>query len=80
MGLSIHYSGNIISREMIDSLIEEVSDISKTLGWQSHAFNDEDIKGGSFATEKSEPVFLTFNPDGRILSPFNIIVKTFMMM
>ena len=75
MGLSIHYSGNILSREMIDPLIEEVSDISKIMGWEFHVFNDEDIKGVSFAPKKSEPVFLTFNPDGKILSAFNIICK-----
>ena len=75
MGLSIHYSGEIISREMIDPLIEEVSDVAKTVGWVSYVFNDEDVKGVSFAPEKSEPVFLTFNHDGRILSPFNIICK-----
>ena len=72
MGLSIHYSGYILDREMLDSLIEEVSDVSKTLGWSSHVFNDKNIKGVSFAPEKSEPVFLTFNPDGRMISPLNI--------
>ena len=75
MGLSIHYSGYILNKEMLDPLIEEVSEVAKTVGWASHIFNDEDIKGVSFAPEKSEPVFLTFNPDGRILSPFNLICK-----
>lgn len=31
MGLSIHYSGYILKKEMLDSLIEEVSDVAKTL-------------------------------------------------
>lgn len=75
MGLSIHYSGNIRSREMIDLLIEEVSDVSKTLTWEFHVFNYDDIKGVSFAPKKSEPVFLTFNPDGKILWAFNIMCK-----
>ncbi|MEO8819242.1 MAG: hypothetical protein ABI267_09855 [Ginsengibacter sp.] len=60
---------------MINSLIEEVSDVAKTLGWSSYVFNNENIKGVSFAPGKSEPIFLTFNPDGRLLSPFNIICK-----
>ena len=60
---------------MLDSLIEEVSDVAKTVGWESHVFNDEDIKGVSFAPDKSEPVFLTFNPDGRMLSPINVMCK-----
>lgn len=75
MGLSIHYSGYILHKERLNSLIEEVSDVAKTLGWSSHVFNDENIKGVSFAPERSEPVFLTFNPEGRMLSPFNIICK-----
>lgn len=75
MGLSIHYSGKIISIEMLDPLIEEVSDVAKTLGWSSHVFNDKEIKGVSFAPEKSEPVFLTFNIGGRLLSPINIMCQ-----
>jgi hypothetical protein len=75
MGLSIHYSGYILKKEMLDPLIEEVSDVAKELGWTTHFFNNEHIKGISFAPEKSEPVFLTFNPEGRMLSPFNIMCK-----
>ncbi|MGN6341702.1 MAG: hypothetical protein ACTHML_12100 [Ginsengibacter sp.] len=75
MGLSIHYSGYILKKEMLDSLIEEVSDVAKTLGWTAYFFNDKNIKGVSFAPEKSEPVFLTFNSEGRMLSPFNIMCK-----
>ena len=75
MGLSIHYSGCILKEEMLDSLIEEVSDVAKTLGWTTHIFNDKNIKGVSFAAEGSEPVFLTFNAEGRMLSPINIMCK-----
>lgn len=75
MGLSIHYSGYILSKEMLDPLIEEVTDICKTFGWSTHTFDDDEIKGVSFAPEGSEPVFLTFNHEGRTLSPFNILVK-----
>jgi hypothetical protein len=75
MGLSIHYSGYILKEEMLDSLIGEVSEVAQTLGWKSHVIDDEDIKGVSFAPEGSESVFLTFNPDGRILSPINIMCK-----
>lgn len=38
MGLSIHYSGYILEKEMLDSLIEEVSDVAKTLGWKYSFF------------------------------------------
>jgi hypothetical protein len=75
MGLSIHYSGYIQNKDSLDSLIEEVTDICKTLGWYTHSFDDDEIKGVSFAPEGSEPVFLTFNHEGRTLSPINILVK-----
>lgn len=75
MGLSIHYSGYIINKQMLDPLIEEVTDICKTLDWKTHSFDDKDIKGVSFAPKGSEPVFLTFNEDGRTLSPINILAK-----
>jgi hypothetical protein len=75
MGLSIHYSGYIRDLKMLDPLIEEVRDICQTLQWRIHTFDDEDIKGISFAPEGSESVFLTFNMEGRTLSPINIIVK-----
>ena len=75
MGLSIHYTGYIQNKEMLDPLIEEVTDICKSLGWNTHSFDDDEIKGVSFAPKESEPVFLTFNHDGRTLSPTNILVK-----
>lgn len=65
MGLSIHYSGYILREELIDFLVEEVTD----------SFDDDEIKGVSFSPKGSEPVFLTFNKDGRTLSPINILVK-----
>jgi hypothetical protein len=75
MGLSIHYSGYILNKEMLNPLIEEVTDICKTLAWSTHSFDDKDIKGVSFAPEGSEPVFLTFNQEGRTLSPINLMAK-----
>lgn len=75
MGLSIHYSGYIFKKEMLDPLIDEVSEICKTLDWDSHVFEDDEIKGVSFAPKGSEPVFLTFNNAGRMLSPVSIIAK-----
>ena len=75
MGLSIHYNGYIFNKQLLDSLIEEVTDICKILKWQSHTFDNDEIKGVSFAPEGSEPVFLTFDHEGRLLSPWNIMVK-----
>ncbi|HUZ61650.1 MAG TPA: hypothetical protein VMU83_22930 [Hanamia sp.] len=64
MSLSIHYSGYFLKKEMLDPLIEEVTDICKSLNWESHTFDDDEIKGVCFAPERSEPVFLTFNKKG----------------
>jgi len=75
MGLSIHYSGNILNKDLLDPLIEEVTDICKTLNWRTNTFDNDEIKGVSFYPEKCEPVFLTFNHEGRTLSPVNIMVK-----
>lgn len=75
MGLSIHYSGNIRYKALIDPLIEEVKDICETLDWAPQTIDDEEIKGICFAPKGSEPIFLTFNSEGRMLSPVNIMVK-----
>jgi hypothetical protein len=71
----IHYSGYIRDRKLIDPLIEEVKDITQILNWSPQTIDDEEIKGICFAPKGCEPVFLTFNPDGRLLSPVNILVK-----
>ena len=75
MGLSIHYSGYIMKEEMLDPLIEEVADICQTLSWASHTFDDKNIKWICLSPKGSEPVFLTFNAEGRTLSPVHIIVS-----
>ena len=75
MGLSIHYTGYILNKDMLGPLIEEVTDICKSLNWESHTFDDDEIKGVCFAPKGSEPVFLTFNKKGRTLSPTNILIK-----
>ncbi|HEY5408859.1 MAG TPA: hypothetical protein VIJ92_17335 [Ginsengibacter sp.] len=74
MGLSIHYSGYIRSQALLDPLIEEVKDICETLEWAPQTFDDNEIKGICFAPEGSEPVFLTFNKNGRLLSLTNIMM------
>ena len=58
-----------------DWTLEEVKEISETLGWTSHVIDDKDLKGISFAPARSEAVFLTFDHNNRLLSPMNILVK-----
>ncbi len=75
MGLSIHYSGCIRNKQLLEPLIEEVEDICESFHWVSQTIDDDEIKGICFAPEGSEPIFLTFNNNGRLLSPVNIMVK-----
>lgn len=78
MGLSIHYSGNIISEELLNRLIEEVTDICKTLEWDTYFFdgyNDDGLKGIFFAPPGCEPVFLSFLPGGRMCSPVSLMTR-----
>ena len=75
MGLSIHYSGYILQADFIKPLTEEVVDICKDLEWKFHVIEDEEICGVVFSPKECEPISLTFNQDGRLLSPQNILVK-----
>ena len=69
MGLSIHYSGFIQHADLIKPLTEEVKDICTDLGWTVKILNEDEIDGVLFWPEKCEPISLTFNKDGRLLSP-----------
>lgn len=79
MGLTIYYSGSITSEELLEPLVEAVTDICKSLEWESTIFtgiNDEDqLRGICFSPEKSEPVFLTFIPGGRLCSPTSLMCR-----
>ena len=75
MGLSMHYSGFLRHKKLLDPLIEEVKEVSETLDWTTYIIDDKNLKGISFAPEGSEPVFLTFNHNNRLLSSMNILVK-----
>ena len=75
MGLSIHYSGQLQDREMLELLTEEITDICQSLEWKFQIIDDDEIKGVCFSPKGSEDVYLTFTPEGRLLSPINIITK-----
>ena len=75
MGLSIHYTGHLLNKEMLEPLMEEVTDICQSLNWKSQTIDDDEIKGVIFSPKGSEPICLTFNEDGRTLSPINIMAK-----
>jgi hypothetical protein len=78
MGLSIHYSGSIKDRSLLPQLGAEMKDICESLGWDYHYFEADEkdpLEGVYFAPEECEPLFLTFTPEGRLLSPISHITR-----
>jgi hypothetical protein len=75
MGLSIHYSGHLLDKKLLEPLIEEVKDVCESLDWTPQIIDDDEIQGVCFAPKGSETVFLTFNQNGRLLSPVNLFVR-----
>src|SRR5258708_15910814 len=69
MCLSIHYNGRIKDVNLIPKLVDEVQDISTSLQWNYHLFDDELVKGISFSPPECEPLFFTFSKDGVLCSP-----------
>jgi hypothetical protein len=82
MGLSFHYSGSLITPELLPELVAEVRDIAEVLEWPyciynqdlkgtnfgSNIFNDN-IYGISFTPPECEPVFISFLSNGKMSSP-----------
>lgn len=78
MGLSIHYHGTIKDKALLPQLAAEMKDICDNLNWEYHYFEPEekeDLEGIYFAPEDCEPLFLTFNAAGRLLSPISQITR-----
>jgi hypothetical protein len=69
MGLSIHYKGKIKDTCLIRMLVDEVKDICISLQWNYHLYDDDIIKGISFAAVECEPLFFTFSNEGILYSP-----------
>ena len=78
MGLSIHYNGTLKDRALLPQLGAEMKDICESLGWDYHYFEADEkdpLEGVYFAPEECEPLFLTFTPEGRLLSPISHITR-----
>ncbi len=82
MGLSIAYTGRLKEAKLLPVLIEEIVDIVNIYDWKYTIFEDkfpndnfldtsfDDAYGIIFSPPESEPVFLTFLSDGRMVDPF----------
>jgi len=77
MGLSIHYSGHIKDWELIAGLVNEIEDICQSLDWRVDRIDSkkDQLKGVLFSPKDSEPIFLTFLPNGRLCSPISLMTK-----
>ncbi|HJW31177.1 MAG TPA: hypothetical protein VJ508_18245 [Saprospiraceae bacterium] len=72
MGLTIHYSGKLRGPECIQPLIEEAIDIASHLKWEFQELPDHPdvpVTGVLISPEGSEPLWLTFMPDGTMCNP-----------
>lgn len=82
MGLSIHYNGTIKDRALLPQLAAEMKDICESLGWDYHYFDpgeEDTLEGIYFSPAECEPLFLTFTPEGRLLSPISQITRDMLL-
>jgi hypothetical protein len=70
MGLTFHYSATLKNRRKLNNLLEEVTDICKSLNWKYNLFDNKVVKGISLAPENSESLWLTFDHTNQLLMPF----------
>ena len=73
MGIAIHYKGEIDKTETIDEFINEISDISKELGWKFNVIDDslKRLKGVIILPHnKCESFSFLFDSRGTLRSPF----------
>lgn len=78
MGLSIHYSATIRHISLVEQLIEETTDVCKSMQWEYHAIRetgDDGVNGIVFSPQNWDPVFLTFLQNRRMCSPINLKYK-----
>ncbi len=72
MGLTIYYRGKLKETVKISQLLDEAIDICHEIGWRYdliHRSNIMPAEGILFSLEKSEPVWLTFLPNGKMYNP-----------
>jgi hypothetical protein len=85
MGLSFHYSGNIVKPELLPELIDEVKEIVKVFNWKYTIFDQQFPEGSFLKTEyndkiygicftppECETVFISFLSNGRMSSPSHL--------
>jgi len=79
MGVTLHYKGKLKSSDLIETITNELSDISEAREWKYQIINIGDkidpdgtslkLKGIMTGPENCEPISMTFIEDGRLISP-----------
>ncbi len=72
MGLSIHFSGTLLSPSLMSALSNEVLDICNSLVWSWQYIKTKELNGIAFTPPECENVFLTFTAEGNLCSPLQI--------
>ena len=73
MGLCIHYSGQLGDRRLLPHLIEEVEEVCGILDWPHQQVCLEGVEGIILTPPGCETVYLTFHPDGQLVSLVNMV-------
>ena len=84
MAIKIEYRGKIKDIKLVNSLMDEVDEIGKTLGWkvklaQPYSSRKKykqylDLFGISLTPPKSESIYFTFLQDGTLMTPTTILL------
>ncbi|MBC8490325.1 MAG: hypothetical protein H8D45_30280 [Bacteroidetes bacterium] len=82
MGITIHYKGTLDKVEKIEDFVNEITDISKEMGWEYDIINTEPEKNKPAINgiiikphEKSESLSLFFDTEGRIQNIASLIFE-----
>ena len=78
MALSIYYSGVLKGINRLPELVAEVTDICHDLHWNCEIIEEEaptQLRGLGFSAPGGEPIWLTFDPNGVLESPYFVFLE-----
>lgn len=87
MGVTIHYTGKLKTIDLIDELMDELIEISKANEWGYQVVDAPlspdmedaeimpDLQGIICGVKDLEPLWMTFNQEGKLLSPMAAMIS-----
>jgi hypothetical protein len=77
MGLTIHFSGQLKSSELIEPLVEDIAEIAGNYDWKYYILDSKDppngenapLQGIVFQPPKCDTVILLFDEKGQLINP-----------